>query len=214
MTKKKTDIFKRLTRSHLEAIGRVAATWSLLESTMMSAIRKISGIELEKVIALAGPSAFASWADMLILLASESQEHKDKVPELERLIKLLLKLQNRRNSIVHAIWQIPRRGRGLINSVVIPITPRDSAYGFGIPKRGRDGFTFVSWTPPQMRKIATTIEETRLMLSWIAYRQPPASQPERDAQHRRRGTTLTRIDKLLDTLPHPFPQSPKRRRDP
>lgn len=176
MPRKKADVFRRLTNSHLQAIGRVAATWSLLELMVLSALSTISGIRLDKAIILAGPSAFASWLDMLAILARNSAEHKHIEYELDALFKLLKKLLNRRNHIVHAVWQIPRvGGPGLINSYIAPLTARSKIEADGFPKRGKEWIIRVAWTPKQMRHVATLIAKARIMLLEIQMRTPPTS---------------------------------------
>lgn len=206
MPQRKTDIYKRLTRSHLEAIGRVAATWSLLERMVLSTLSTISGVGLDKAITLAGPSAFASWIDMLLSLARSSKEHKHKEGEYEAISKLLLKLLNRRNYIVHAVWQIPLHGGpGLINRRMYAApTASSKIEADGFPKRGREWIIRVAWTSKQMRHIATLIEKARIMLLEIQMRPLPASPKERISHTHLRQRNLHKIRAMLDSLPDPF----------
>lgn len=218
MPRQKTDVLKRLTRSHLEAIGRVAASWSQLEWAMILTLSEISDVHIYKTIALAAPSAFASWVDMIIVLIRSGAAHKDKEDVLEKLFKLLKKLLTLRNNIVHATWSVPEKskGTGLIGSAMNPeiLTPYDKASGMGLPKRGRDVIIKVEWTPKQMRQVASLIEEARLILLGISYLKPATSLQTLSEHMQKRQTILLRIQKMLDILPDPFQKLPKTRRAP
>ncbi|TKS58241.1 MAG: hypothetical protein EWM72_03133 [Nitrospira sp.] len=206
MPKSSSPLSTSLTRSHLEAIGSVAAQWSSLESSMISAICKVAATNLHVTVVLAGPSAFASWVDMLIVFARSSEDHKHKEKMLDSLCHLLLKLQRLRNYIVHASWMDQKRGIGLIARVMDPgiTSAKDKAKGIGIPKRGRDVLVFVHWTAPQMRAVAKLIEKARLMLVELSHRQKPTSPQERLAHALMDQTILRRIRTMLDSLPDPF----------
>lgn len=203
---RKAKVLEAISRSHLEAIGRVAATWSSLEFSMIAAIAKVSGCETYKAIVLAGPAAFASWADMLVISAQSSSLHKDKADEFASLCKLLLKLLRLRNYIVHAVWEQKSKGIGLIASAMNSIIPGayDKASGLGFPKRGRDVILKVEWTPQQMRLVASLIEESESILVRIVYRPNSTSLAELSEHMQSRQTIQQRIRKALDSLPEPF----------
>lgn len=205
MSRKKSAIYRRLTRPHLLAIGQVAVSWSLLERMVLSALSSLSGVRLDKAITLAGPAAFASWIDMLIILTGPSTEHAHKHQEIDKLGKLLKKLHTKRNYIVHAVWQIPRAGTGIIASEMYadPIST-SKAEADGFPKRGTDWIKRVAWTPKQMRQIATMTEKCRSMLLEIQMRTPPTSHIDSLADDRRRQTNLRNMSLLSDRLPDTF----------
>lgn len=212
MARKKADVLSRLSRSHLEGIGRVAATWSLLERDILLALSEISGITFFSTLVLASPSAFAGWMDMLLLLGKKHQ-----LRELQVLVKLFLKLLRLRNNLVHLAWSAPEsRGIGLINSRMMPknITPLDKVKGLGIPKRGRDVIVEVEWSPKQMRQVASLIEASRKSLNSLVYRRQPTSPQEHVADALLSQTNLLHIQNMLDTLPDPFQKLSKKKRIP
>ena len=206
MRRRKARVLQTVSRSHLEAIGRVAAAWSSLEFRLVVAISEIGGTEPYKTIVLAGPAAFANWADMLVIMAKSSSNHVDKTDEFEKLGNLLTKLLRLRNYIVHAVWERKSSGIGLLALAMSPAIPGafDKASGLGFPKRGRDVVLKVEWTPRQMRHVASLIEEAETILSKIVYRPPPTSLRERIEHNEMSQTNLLHIRKVLDSLPDPF----------
>jgi hypothetical protein len=199
----------------LESIGRVAAAWSLLETAIIVNLSDIADTPPFQTTVLAGPAAFDSWLDMTIILV-KTTSHSHKLRELETLFGLMKKLHRLRNYIVHASWDEPNKGRGIIASAMNPVilTPYDKASGFGIPKRGHDVFVQVSWTPQQMRHVSNLIEEARLMLYEIVDHWPQAPQKTLNAPGQKGPTILPRIRQMLDTLPDPFQKSSKQPRGP
>lgn len=207
MSKRKWALSRKLTRPHLEAIGRVTAEWSLLEIAILYALAETGGVKITSTIVLAAPSAFASWVDMLAIF-SRRPEQKHKEDAFAEICKLLLKLQKLRNYIVHATWEDRKKTSGLIGHLINPDLvvelPREIAKGYGVPKRGRDILIDVTWTVSQMRHVARLIEESRSMLREIADRKQPTSPREHDALALLDQTNRRRIREMLDSLPDPF----------
>jgi hypothetical protein len=194
----------------LRAIGSVAAYWSALEVTVLDCIARLSNIRVGDVVILAGPSAFASWMDILMVMATNSkdQEHAHKVEQLEKLGGLLLKLLRLRNYVIHATWMpqtdAPAALGGLLNQPVNLFTSKHKARGFGIPKRGRDVMIFVHWTAPQIRKLASLCARAGRLLGEICDQKKPTSREEQREHARQSRTNLKRIRSMLDSLPDPF----------
>ena len=202
-------ISSKLSRQHLEAIGRVATEWSALEMEMIHAISSISGVGYVNACILAGPSAFASWVDMLIVLTRQNKEQSHNEIVFEALCKLMKKLLTLRNYMIHAHWMNQVRNASTTHYVMVPIVLRaaDKAVGVGIPKRGRDITIEVRWTAPQMRTVIRSILGARLLLQRICFRPPPTSPQARFAPAGSDRTILRQIRTMLDTLPDPFQKS-------
>ena len=205
MPKEKAIIFRKLTRSHLEAIGRVAASWSLLEMNMLMAISELADTKFLTAVTLASPSTPNDWTNMLTQLADSTAERKHIREELRALCRLIEKLYGRRNYIVHAVWQTPSAHRK--NFEVLTVFAK--AHAIGIPKRGSKGMVPVEWSPKQMRDVANFIEESRVMLIEICDRLLPTSQRMHDASIRQGQTNLRRILEMLNSLPDPLQKLPK-----
>ena len=203
MPKEKAIIFRKLSRSHLEAIGRVAASWSLIEMNMIMGLSQLTDIRLRTILTLVAPSNPKSWGEMLVALSEATAAKKHIQQEMVAICDLLSKLYTRRNFIVHAVWQTPNEHRK--NFKVL--TAFSKAHATGIPKSGGKGFVDVQWSPKQMRDVANAIEEARIMLIEICDRQLPTSQRMHDASIYRGQTNLRRIQEMLDKLPDPFQMS-------
>jgi hypothetical protein len=197
---------KRLTRSHLEAIGLVAASWSSLEAMMLECISKLTGIHVLEVTVLAAPAAFASWCDMLIVICREKEQHKHKLDELEKLIGLLKKLQTLRNYIVHATWLPYTHGKAIVDRLLDRgiASAHDKALAFGLPKRGQKIMLKIKWTAPQMRTVAELTHKSSTMLRGICHQSTPASPAELLGHEGLKKTNLGRILAMLNRLPDPF----------
>lgn len=205
MRKEKANIFRKLSRSHLEAIGRVAASWSLLEMNMLMSISQLTDVKFQTVITLASPSTPNDWTAMLIQLADATAAKKHIREDLKALCRLIEKLYGRRNYIVHAVWQTPSLHRK--NFEVL--TAFAKAHAIGIPKRGGKGLIAVEWSPKQMRDVANFIEESRVMLIEICGRLLPTSQRMHDVSIHQGQSNLRRIVEMLTSLPDPLQKLPK-----
>jgi len=214
MPRRRSAILKRLSRAHLEGIGRVAADWSLLEFQVISELSSLSNVEDFKTVILAAPSSFAGWIDMLNIFCSG----KHISAEIESISKLLIKLLRLRNYAIHAVWMVEKGpgASGIISSAMNPtiITSRQKVKGFGMPKRGRDVLINVEWTSTQLRQLARLIEESRVLLWSISNRKPPTSISERVSNVLQGRTNLHHIRKMLDKLPDPFRKLSKKKVSP
>ncbi len=206
----------KISPSHLQAIGKVAANWSALETTVIISISDISNVHTFHVFVMAGPAAFASWLDMLLVEIGNSPHHALRIREFEDLSSLLLKLQRLRNCIVHATWESKDSGRGLVEAVMNPtvVRARDKVTGFGIPKRGRNVIVKVTWTAKKIRLVADLISEATTMLHEFVHLPRSTSAREQLAQLLLNQTSRARIREMLDSLPDPFHKLPKPRRRP
>ena len=200
MARNRSEIRKDLSKSHLHAIGLVAAEWSLLEFYILFILSKMTGMKLVTTVTLTAPSSIVSWLEALQKIAEREEAYKPGIPRLKKMCKTITMLLTERNGIVHACWL----GAGAKNHL-------DKADGFGIPKRGKKIYVPVVKSAPDMRAIATQISEAQadLLAWWGQYTPRTAIPPSMLAQ------TLSALQSpqtnptKLNTLLSPSPQSPK-----
>ncbi len=176
MVNHRVRIKKYLRRSHLEAIGRVAATWSRLEVHVLMSISDISGIDFDKTVLLCAPTGFFNWMEFLSTLIKDSAQHSWKLPKFKPLRKRIESLYTDRNSVVHAFWMTPKMPLGLLGglmakSMYLEVPPQEKVTGFGIPKRG--SIKLVEKTAADIRRIAREIQAADKDLLLLIDRPPP-----------------------------------------
>jgi len=159
MGREKSRVNKALTRAHLHAIGLVAAHWNSLELMVLYILSELASTPFRTTVALAAPSNFAAWLDMLRRLANRSDEHRWKAGNLRKVCEKLKTLQTARNTVVHAFWHEPDSpGLGFA-------TPR--ATGIGFPKRGLMVMLPIEKSAQEMRDIAKSIAKAeRELIAW------------------------------------------------
>ena len=163
MARSKSHVNLALSRSHLHAIGLVAAHWNTLEIEVLYVMRQLANVPFNIVLALATPSNFAAWLDMLRRLTRESKEHRWKEPQLKKICEKLKGLQTARNSVVHAAWQ--DTGQGAVKASTV-------AFGIGFPKRGLRVALEIDKSAAEIRGIAKAIAAAdEELLDW--WEQPP-----------------------------------------
>ena len=177
MARKKSDIRAALTKSHLHAIGLVAAEWSLLEFYILFIISRMSETKLVTTTIMSGSGNVAGWLEMIQKFADRNTDYAPGIAKLKAVCKSIKSLQTERNNIVHACW-LSSSTRNYL----------DKASGFGIPKRGKQTYIPVDKSAPEMRDAAKRIAAAQsALLSWWA------AQPKPQAE---RLASLAQIDAL------------------
>lgn len=177
MPKEKSPVHKALRQTHLRAIGKVAASWSSLEVTVLFVIARLLGITTEKAVAVCGSQNMAAWCDAVKKITGQPKSSVNKLApvdaRLNAVCKELLRLQTQRNNIIHAYWT-PNETMalsGLLSEYVKP-KPGERASGIGMPKRGHEIFRSINLTPKEMLKVAADIEKVEQeFLSWFSDRE-------------------------------------------
>ena len=175
MPRKKSQVRKALTDSHLKAIGTVAASWSSLEMSILYIMAKIASIPFQTALILAGPSNLAAWSDMLKKLCGQATRYGWNEKKLSSLLEKIKKLSSERNNVVHASWS-PETNNQQTGLLWIPPTnaqPPKIAKGLGVPKRGKSVLISVEKTAADIRDVAKKIEATEQELFvWLAQTPP------------------------------------------
>lgn len=168
MGRKKTELYRVLKPGHLQAIGLVAAQWSLLELRVLSAIATISNVSLATAIILAGPSHFPTWMDMLRRLTILFPTVPQIDSRINRIKKKFEEVAQKRNQVVHAAWmQEPPKGLLSIGWD----KPKLIATGTGLPKSGKNIVIPLQMTAADIREIRREIEEAeKEFVAWLNQR--------------------------------------------
>jgi hypothetical protein len=100
---------RALTRSQIEAIGFVAAEWSILEFELMLALGVILKMtSIEPAIALGGALGGANTIGLAITRAANVwKDQSDIASNVEDLMDDISELGTMRNSVIHGMWAIP-----------------------------------------------------------------------------------------------------------
>ncbi len=182
MARRRSVTSKALSASHLRAIGKVAATWSALELTMLNAIADAAKLDLRDAIILVGSQNVAQWCEVLKKLTGDSNEFlprqenkqnkKSPLTQLDVICATITKLQPRRNQVVHTYWRqnAPEQGLYGIGSPQ-STTGKLPAVGVSIPKRGNKVILSVAMNSRDMLSVARDTEEARRsLLAWMGQR--------------------------------------------
>ncbi|HEX3431157.1 MAG TPA: hypothetical protein VHT03_09740 [Rhizomicrobium sp.] len=89
---------------HLSQIGKIAATWSQIESTMEVMILGLYEIDLGRGLVFTANLSFQSRITMLHMLADGAIPDKALAKELREMLPRLEKASGERNDIVPAVW--------------------------------------------------------------------------------------------------------------
>lgn len=174
MARKKNEVLKALRETHIRAIGKVAAQWSVLEITILFVIAKVLNVEFRDAVAVCGSQNATAWCDMLKKLTKESKSTgAPKRTVLDNICQTISELQTKRNDIVHGYWH-PRKevATGLLGLPLNPSKPPELASGIVVPKRGVAVFRQIEMTPSEMLKTANEIAKAeRELFDWYSQRQ-------------------------------------------
>lgn len=172
---KKSAVSKALSPAHLQAIGKVAASWSDLELIMVAIISRLAEIPIRKGLILVGPSNITVWMEIIEKLSELSDENSFKVDKLKPIFAKIKILQTQRNSIVHASWST-QESIGML-AIPIEVTSTMPALGLGVPKRGKKSVVEIKFTSAEMRAIAKNIANVEsAMLEWLVLKNSKAPQ--------------------------------------
>lgn len=166
----KDHVLRALSGSHLRAIGKVAAQWSSLETSVLSAISDISQVSHHTVLVMIGTQGFRQWFE---ILRAVSGEHLLKRPKpLGALWSKIEPLQKRRNEVVHCNWMAPislTPGIGLLGASYLP-TPaaHEQARGYGISRSKAAPVMPIAFSAREMLSVAREIEAAeRALNAWL-----------------------------------------------
>lgn len=162
----KEYVLRALSDSHLRAIGKVAAQWSSLETTMLRAIADVASIEFETLLLFVGSSGTKTWTELLIALSGEGKKSL-----LSTLCHEINELYAMRNQIVHCDWKPPIKltpGMGLLGATFTdPPKATERATGTGIKKRSAQPLVPIAFTAREMLAVAKQIAAAeRDLLGW------------------------------------------------
>lgn len=159
MSASQSPIDLALDKEHLQAIGSVAASWSMLETSVIWSVSLVAGMSREQAVTFLAPMDVRKWLEIMQALTAQSKDLQWKAEQLKKICDQIASLQPLRNSMLHGHW-LPR----------LPSFP-GIAWGAGLRKNIKNAETNFHYTAEEMISIATQIQEARQSLDeWLDLR--------------------------------------------
>lgn len=149
---KVTIHFSPLSDEHYNAIGRVAAAWTRLETVIELGIWSCSEIPIRQARVFTADMRIKPRISTLLIFGHRKFENDVSAKQrFDDLIKQVRKLEDQRNRIIHAEWQYSD-------------APNAAAAIRARPRKDHIEITATDMTPTDIRGIATQILKTSFEL--------------------------------------------------